>query len=140
MYNLANILKIPELWTTSKCVRIIAQTKVRGVLKCSWQLLLNGVKQKILKFVLIVWSRLKVDKFSNFRGKISQKSLQRNCFRAPRIFLPKMRSCCYMTKRYVKWFGQQLQNKRVREWYVPSIFGHSEVENVGHLWSENKNS
>ena len=38
-----------------------------------------------------------------------------------------------MTKRNVKGFGQQLQNKRVREGYVPTIFRHSEVENVGHL-------
>ena len=52
MYNVANILKIPELWTTSKCVRIIAQTKVRGVLKISWQWLLNGVKQKIPKILV----------------------------------------------------------------------------------------
>ena len=29
-----------------------------------------------------------------------------------------------------------IENKRVREWYVPTIFRHSEVENVGHLWSE----
>ena len=92
--------------------------------------------KKFLWFLLTVWSRPKVDKFSKFWEKISQKWLQRIYFRAPRIFSRKIRSCCCMTKRYVKGFGQQLQNKRVREWYVPTIFRHSVVENVGHLWSE----
>ena len=74
--------------------------------------------------------------FSKFWGQISQKWLQRIYFRAPRFFSRKIRSCCCMTKRYVKGFGQQLQNKRVREWYVPTIFRHSMVENVGPLRSE----
>ena len=41
-----------------------------------------------------------------------------------------------MSKRNVNGFGQQLLNKQVRECYVTPIFRHSEVENVGHLWSE----
>ena len=47
-----------------------------------------------------------------------------------------MRTCYCITKRYVKGFGQQLQNKQVREWYLPTIFRHSVVQNVRHLWSE----
>ena len=105
-----------------------------------WKLHDNGSSmvpsKQFIKFLLTVWPRPKDDNFSQFWKKISQKRLQRIFFRAPRIFSQKMRSCCYMTKRYVKGFGQQLQNKRVRDWYVPTIFGHSEVENVGHLWSE----
>ena len=41
------MLKIPELWTASKYSKIIALTKVRGVLKRSCQGLFNGDKQKI---------------------------------------------------------------------------------------------
>ena len=52
MYNLATILKIPELWTTTERARIIAETKVRGVLKSSWRWLLNCVKQKIPKVLV----------------------------------------------------------------------------------------
>ena len=39
-------LKIPELCTTTKCSKIIALNKVRGVMKTSFQWLLNGVKQQ----------------------------------------------------------------------------------------------
>ena len=41
-----NFLKIPELWKATKYAKIIALTKVRGVLKTSFQWLLNGIKQK----------------------------------------------------------------------------------------------
>ena len=41
--TLCNILKIHELRTSNKFAKIIAQTKVRGVLKTNWQGLLNGV-------------------------------------------------------------------------------------------------
>ena len=105
-----------------------------------WKLHGNGSsmvpRKQFLKFLLTVWSRPKDDKFSQFWKKISQKRLQRIFFWAPRIFSLKIRCCCGMTKRNVKGFGQQLQNKRVREGYVPTIFRHSEVEIVGHLWSE----
>ena len=40
-------LKIPELWTATKCTRIIALTEVMAVLKTSFQWLLNSVKHKI---------------------------------------------------------------------------------------------
>ena len=43
----SQILKIPKLWTPTKCAKIIALIKVRGVLKTSWQWLLSCVKQKI---------------------------------------------------------------------------------------------
>ena len=42
-----NFLKIAELWTATKCTWIITLTEVMGVLKTSWQRLLNGVKQQI---------------------------------------------------------------------------------------------
>ena len=41
------MLKIPELWTAIKYSKIIAMTKVRGVLKRFCQGLLNGDKQQI---------------------------------------------------------------------------------------------
>ena len=44
------ILKIPELWTATKCANTIVLTNVRGVLKTSRQGLLNGVKQRIPTF------------------------------------------------------------------------------------------
>ena len=45
--DVVKILKIPELWTATKCARIIAVIKVRGVWKTSWQGLWNNVKQNI---------------------------------------------------------------------------------------------
>ena len=46
-FGFVKIFKIPELWTSTKCAKTVALTKVRGALKTSWQALLNGVKQKI---------------------------------------------------------------------------------------------
>ena len=42
----SKILKIPKLWTPTKCAKSIDFIKIRGVFKTSWQWLLNGVKQK----------------------------------------------------------------------------------------------
>ena len=46
---LVNILKIPQLWTATKCDKIIILAKVRGVLKTSWLWLLKCMKQNIPK-------------------------------------------------------------------------------------------
>ena len=40
-------MKILNLWTPTKCAKVTAFIKVRGVLKTSWQWLLNGVKQQV---------------------------------------------------------------------------------------------
>ena len=50
-YFYLHFLKIPELWTATKSHKRIALTKVRGVLKTSFQWLLSGVKQKIPKCI-----------------------------------------------------------------------------------------
>ena len=44
--QLGDILKKPKLWRATHCAKIIGLTKVRGVLKTSFQWLLNGMKQK----------------------------------------------------------------------------------------------
>ena len=46
----SNIFKISEVWTATKCAKLIVLTKVRGGLKTSWRGLLNGVKQRIPTF------------------------------------------------------------------------------------------
>ena len=43
--QLGEIMKIPKLWTPTHCAKIIGLNKVRGVLKTSFQWLLNGIKQ-----------------------------------------------------------------------------------------------
>ena len=45
-YSIFEVLEILELWTATKCAKIITLTIVRYVLKPSFQWLLNCVKQK----------------------------------------------------------------------------------------------
>ena len=64
--QLGDILQIPKLWTTTHYAKIIDLTKVRGVLKTSVKWLWNSMKQNNPNFFLTVYSRPKVDEFSNF--------------------------------------------------------------------------
>ena len=45
-------MKIPELWTATKCSRIVALIKGRGVWKTSLQGLLNNIKQNIPRVLM----------------------------------------------------------------------------------------
>ena len=47
IFYFVKMLKIPKLWTAIKCAKIIALTKLRSILKTSFQWLLNDVKQTI---------------------------------------------------------------------------------------------
>ena len=47
IFGFVKIFEITKLWTATKCVKIVALTKVRAALKTSCQRLLNGDKQKL---------------------------------------------------------------------------------------------